>query len=169
FESALLPRAYRWQPNRTAASLAELYREQRRKSALFCADALPGRGGTEFAPPSRFAPNALGRAAIAALRARNFDQFQLRRCALETHASLVEALIGAKAYSDAEGALPERLADLLPRYLGALRLARYHGARSRYARALPAVYSVGEDFADAGPGAAPSLDDPRAPGLSLGF
>jgi hypothetical protein len=106
---------------------------------------------------------------IDAIRSQSFDRLQLQRCQLETHVSLVEALIGTKAYSDAEGALPERLEDLVPRYLDALPLDRYDGSPLRYARAARAVYSIGEDFTDAGPAAAPSPLEPREPGLSLAF
>ena len=170
----LLPHAYRWHPNQTVAVLAELYRGQRRKSALFCADAgLAGDRGADLAQATRltsaFAPNALGRLVIGQVRARDLDRFQFDRCQLETHASLVEALIAAKAYSDSEGALPARLEDLVPRYLDTLPLDRYVGAPLRYARAAPAVYSIGADLADAGGGASPNPDDPDEPGLSLAF
>jgi len=111
----------------------------------------------------------MGRIVIGAVRSQGFDRVQLERCQLETHVSLVEALVAAKAYSDAEGALPERLEDLVPRYLDALPLDRYDGSPLRYARAARAVYSIGEDFTDTGPAAAPSPHDPRDPGLSLAF
>jgi hypothetical protein len=170
---SLMPSAYRWHRNRTAAALAGLYRDQRQKSALFCANAgLLGDGPHWIRSPGvsdLLAPNAMGRIVIEATRARNLDHFQLQRCHLETHVSLVAALIAAKAYSDTEGALPEQLADLVPRYLDALPLDRYDGSPLRYARAERAIYSIGEDFTDAGPGAAPSPHDPRAPGISLAF
>src|SRR5262249_39804945 len=98
-----------------------------------------------------------------------FAQIQLMRCQLETHVSLVEVLIGLKAYSDAEGTLPERLSDLVPRYLDALPLDRYDGAPLRYARAARALYSVGDDFVDTGASSAPSALDVRDPGVSLAF
>lgn len=168
---SLLPSAYRWHRNETAAVLAGLYRDQRRKSALFCADA-GLHADVQWMRPGfadLVAPNAMGRIAVDAIRARSFDSFQLQRCQLETHVSLVAALIAAKAWSDAEGALPDRLADLVPRYLDALPLDRYDGSPLRYARAARAVYSIGEDLTDAGPAAAPSPLDPHAPGLSLVF
>jgi hypothetical protein len=170
----LLPSAYRWHPHRTATALADVYRDQLRKSGEFCADANLERGGiAPLQPPiglaSLLAPNAFGRIVIAEVRSRNLDRIQLKRCQFETHVSLVEALIAAKAYADAEGALPEQLADLVPRYLDAVPLDRYDGRPLRYARAVPAVYSVGEDFTDAGGGAARSPDDPHEPGLSLAF
>ncbi len=171
----LLPGAYRWQPNRTASALVDLYRDQSRKSTAFCASA-GLRDGDRIALPRRtglvaqLAPNGMGRLVIDQVRARSLDPLQLERCQLETHISLLGVLIAAKAYSDAEGSLPERLEDLVPRYLDALPLDRYDGAPLRYARALPAVYSVGKDFADAGGGErAPNLLDPREPALSLAF
>ncbi|MGH7336520.1 MAG: hypothetical protein ACREI7_02980, partial [Myxococcota bacterium] len=158
---SVLPNAYRWHPNRTAAALAGVYRDQLRKSALFCADA--GLVAVSRQRPHGFAdlvaPNAMGRFVIDAIRAQSFDSVQLQRCQLETHVSLVAALVAAKAWSDAEGALPERLEDLVPRYLDALPLDRYDGAPLRYARAARAVYSIGEDFTDAGPAAAPNVHD----------
>ncbi len=168
----LVPSAYRWQPNRTASALAELYREQRRKSTQFCADAGLQRAGSAVAPPrlaDLLAPNGVGRLVIDEVRARSFDRIQLKRCQFETHVSLVEVMIAAKAYADAERALPERLEDLVPDYLDALPLDRYDGAPLRYARSVPAVYSVGEDFTGSDDAAAPYPDDPRAPGLALAF
>ena len=171
--SLLLPNAYRWQPNRTASAIADLYREQTGKSAQSCADAHLARDGelriASLGSASAFAPNALGRLVIGQLRARNYDRIQHNRCQFETQVSLVEVMIAAKAYSDSEGALPERLEDLVPRYLDALPLDRYDGAPLRYARAARAVYSVGEDFTDAGGGASRGLFDPHEPGLSLAF
>jgi hypothetical protein len=171
---SLLPGAYRWHRNRTAAAIADFYRDQRRRSAVFCANAgLPGDGGAQGVDRRGFAsllaPNAMGRIVIDSVRSQSFDRVQLQRCQLETHVSLVEVLIAAKAYSDAEGALPDRLEDLVPRYLDALPLDRYDGAPLRYARAARAVYSIGDDFTDAGSAAAPSPVDPREPGLSLVF
>lgn len=171
---SVMPSSYRWHRNRTAAALGGLYRDQLRKSAVFCAKAgLLDRGAVRRAHRPGFAdlvaPNAMGRIVIGAIHSRGFDRVQLERCQLETHVSLVEALVAAKAYSDAEGALPERLEDLVPRYLDALPLDRYDGSPLRYARAARAVYSIGKDFTDTGPAAAPNPDDPRAPGLSLAF
>src|SRR5262249_8262993 len=163
-----LPSAYRWHPNQTEAAIADVYRDQRRKSAQYCASAgLIGNGPASQRPPrglaELFAPNALGQLVIDEVRSRSFDRIQLNRCQLETHASLIEALIAVKACSDADSALPERLDDLVPRYLDALPLDHYDGAPLRYARGVPAVYSVGEDFADSGPAAVLSPSNPRAP------
>jgi hypothetical protein len=166
----LLPSDYRWQRNRTTAILADLYRDQRRKSGAFCSDTgLDRRSGRPaWGIAERFAPNTTGRLVIYGVRAQGFDKFQFARCQLETRVSLVEALAAAKAYSDAEGALPERLDALVPRYLDALPIDRYDGSPLRYARAARIVYSVGDDFTDAAPAAA-SSSDPRAPGVSVAF
>jgi len=167
-----VPTGYRWHPHRTLAAIADVFRDQRRKSERFCADAglrvVAPRLWRPPGPAAVLAPNGLGRLVSDAIGAQSFDPIQLQRCQLETHVSLVEALIAAKAYSDARGVLPDRLEDLVPRYLERLPLDRYDGAPLRYARGVPAVYSVGEDFADAGAGAPPSLD-PHEPGLSLAF
>jgi hypothetical protein len=170
--SQLLPNAYRWHPNRTAGVLADLYRDQAAKSSQFCADANVLREGEplpQLPMASAFAPNALGDLVVGQVRARNYDRIQRNRCQLETQVSLVEVMIAAKAYSDSEGALPERLEDLVPRYLDALPLDRYDGAPLRYARAALAIYSVGGDFSAADSGAPRGLFDTREPGLSLAF
>jgi hypothetical protein len=167
--SQVLPNAYRWHPNRTAGAIADLYREQSAKSSRFCADADLLREGKRRAAESAFAPNALGELVIGQVRGRNYDQIQRNRCQFETQVSLVAVMIAAKAYSDNEGALPERLEDLVPRYLDALPLDRYDGAPLRYAHAARAVYSIGEDFTDAGGGEPRGLFDTREPGLSLSF
>jgi len=103
------------------------------------------------------------------VRARDYDRIQRNRCQLETQVSIVEVMIAAKAYSDSEGQLPERLDDLVPRFLDALPLDRYDGAPLRYARAAPAVYSIGEDESDEGGRAARGLFDTHEPELSLAF
>jgi hypothetical protein len=174
FPIFLLPGAYRWHPHRTAAEFASLYRDQRERSAHFCADAgVRASGRRRLAPPLHFAgllaPNAWGRLVLAVVRESDFDRIQLKRCQFETQVSLVEVLLAARAYAGVEGELPERLEQLIPRYLGAVPLDRYDGAPLRYARAERAVYSIGEDFIDAGGGAAPNLLDPLEPGLSLAF
>jgi hypothetical protein len=168
--SPLLPNAYRWHPNRTAGALADLYRDQSQKSARFCADAHLQRDGEARAPvvADSFAPNALGDLVIQQVRARDYDRIQRNRCQLETQVSLVEVMIAAKAYSDREGALPDRLEDLVPRYLDALPIDRYDGAPLRYARTRRAIYSIGEDLTDAD-GLDRGLFDANAPGLSLAF
>jgi hypothetical protein len=167
--SPLLPNAYRWHPNRTTGAIADLYREQSAKSSRFCADANLVREGKRRAPESAFAPNALGALVIGQVRGRNYDQIQRNRCQFETQVSLVEVMIAAKAYSDSEGALPARLEELVPRYLDALPVDRYDGAPLRYAQAERAIYSIGEDFTDAGVGAPRGLFDTNEPGLSLAF
>jgi hypothetical protein len=168
----LLPGDYLWHRNRTAAALADLYRDQDRKSAAFCANAGLLRAGAPRVRRRGFAhelaPNALGWMVVDAIRARDYDQIQLARCQHETRVSLVEVLTAAKAWFDAEGALPERLDQLVPRYLDALPLDRYDGSPLRYARSAPVVYSVGTDFTDDAP-AVPSAADPRAPGISLAW
>jgi hypothetical protein len=165
-----LPPAYRWQPYRTVAMLADSVRHQLRKSAQFCADAGLVRGSAPPLPYSTlFAPNAVGRIVIEQIESRNFDEIQLTRCQLETHVSLVEVLAAVKAYSDARGRLPDRLEELVPDYLDALPLDRYDGAPLRYAPSERAVYSVGDDFVAARATAAPSALDNREPGLSLAF
>jgi hypothetical protein len=169
--SPFLPHTYRWHPNRTAAAIADLYREQARKSSRFCTDAGLRRDGEASEAPaaSAFAPNALGRLVIEQVRARNYDRIQRNRCQFETQVSLVEVMIATKAYSDSESALPERLEDLVPRYLDALPLDRYDGAPLRYARAAQSVYSIGEDHSEVAGGAARGLFDRFEPGLSLSF
>jgi hypothetical protein len=80
----------------------------------------------------------------------------------------VEVLVAAKARSDAEGALPERLTDLVPHYLDAPPIDRFDGAPLRYSHSAATAYSVGRDFTDTAP-ALPSPADPRDPGISLAF
>jgi hypothetical protein len=85
---------------------------------------------------------------IEQVAARNYDQIQRNRCQFETQVSLVEVMIAAKAYSDSEGALPERLDDLVPRYLDALRSTATTARRCAMRAVRARVYSIGEDFTD---------------------
>lgn len=169
----LIPTDYLWQPNRTLSLLAEFYRDQAEKSERFCADAglvLDDHFGPEetAALPTLLLPNGVGRLIIQISRP-NFDRFQLRRCHFETRVSLAQALIAAKAYWHEEARLPEDVNDLVPRYLSELPLDHYDGAPIRYSRSRKLIYSIGDDFEDAGGNDETDASDRAEPTLSLAF
>ncbi len=168
----LIPSDYLWQPNRTFSSLAERYRDFQGRGALDCREShssWPTRDERRLElAAALLSPNPVG-AMLVELAMPNFERFELRRCHLETRISLVQTLIAAKAYWHEEGTLPARLGDLVPDYLEAVPVDRFVGAPLRYSRERQLVYSVGEDFADAGGGDSPDPGHAAEPGLSLAF
>ena len=93
----------------------------------------------------------------------------IKRCHAETKLSLVQALIAAKAYWDAEGSLPARLGDLVPEYLDRFPHDRFEGALLRYSRERQVVYSAGDDFTDSDGGDEFDLGNAAEPAVSLSF
>jgi hypothetical protein len=168
-----VPLDYLWQPNRTRAALAELYRDQQRKSALVCSEArlTPLDAAQPVLRPRLgrlLAHNVVGELIIE--HAPPFDDAQRRRCHVESAISLVQALAAVKAHWDAHGALPDQLGELVPRYLPALPLDPFDGQPIRYSRADALLSSVGDDLVPAKTvGAAPRLSDAAEPALSLVF
>ncbi len=167
-----IPPDYLWQPNRTFSALAERYRDLQGRGALDCREShssWPTRDEQRLElARDLLSPNPTG-AVLVAIAMPKFAHFDLKRCHLETRISLVQTLIAAKAYWLDEGALPARLGDLVPDYLDALPADRFVGAPLRYSRERQLVYSVGEDFADAGGGDPPDTGNAAEPGLSLAF
>jgi hypothetical protein len=169
-----IPLDYLWQPNRTRAALAGLYRDQQHKSALFCAQAeLAPAHATRRAraprPARLLAPNLVG--ALVVELAPRFDDVQRGRCHFESAISLVQALAAVKAHWEARGALPERLDELVPDYLDALPRDCFDGQPLRYSRAAAVLSSIGDDLVPAEPGAnaPPLLSYEREPALSVLF
>ena len=168
----LIPADYLFQPMRTIAGVAELYRGRQHRSTLACRDAY-------VPPPSRdewrlrvakaiVSPNPAG-GIILEIATPNLDRFDQKRCLLETKIALLETLIAAKAHWHAHARLPERLEDLVPSYLPELPRDGFTGAPLRYAPDRKLAYSLGDDFVDVG-GTEPA--DPShmpEPSISLSF
>jgi hypothetical protein len=78
------------------------------------------------------------------------------------------ALAALRAYRDAEGALPETLAALVPEYLARIPTDDFDGKALRYSREQRRLWSVGDDGVDAG--GAPGLRSELAePTLAIDF
>ena len=113
-------------------------------------------------------PNSDGMAFVA-IMAPSYAAFQLRRCHYESKVGLVQIAIALRAYQQAEGELPDRLDELVPVYIEALPLDRYEGETLRYSKTKAIVYSIGDDFADAGGFDPPSQSERSEPTLSVAF
>ena len=164
-----IPQDYVYQPNRTLSLFAQYARQRQQGSGLSCRDA------SWSAPLSQlrmleilFAPNPGGRILVE-IATPNFNSFELKRCHTESMLGLVQASAALRAYTQAEGTLPDSLDALVPAYLDAVPLDRYDGAPLRYSKAKGIVYSIGDDFVDAG-GAEPPLQSERSePTISVAF
>ncbi len=170
-----LPSSYLWQPNRFLSSLAEHHRDRQRRTALSCREAYAGRLENESDLEGRLraarilvSPNSIGNLLLE-ISMPNSESFMLKRCHAETRISLVQALIGVKAYRDENGDLPAALDDLIPRHLGFALEDGFAGAPLRYSRERAVVYSLGEDFADEEGGAEPAQHAAAEPAVSLAF
>jgi hypothetical protein len=89
----------------------------------------------------------------------SFDRFELRRCLVESASSAAQAQVGLRAYEVEHGRLPDRLADLVPRYLDAVPLDGFDGAPLPYDRAERVLRTVGSDLSLGAP--ASSVGDPE--------
>ena len=168
----LIPADYLYQPMRTIAGVAELYRERQHRSTLACRDAYASSPrGDEWrlgVAKAIVSPNPVG-GILLSIATPNFDRFDQKRCMLETKIALLETLIAARAHWQEHARLPERLEDLVPAYLPALPQDRFTGGPLRYAPDRKLAYSLGNDFLDGG-GAEPA--DPShilEPSISLAF
>jgi len=166
----LLPADYAWQPNRTLSGWADIYRGLQRRAALDCRtihDSVEGEADTGWL---RFAlsPNPVGRI-VTRIASPNFERFDQHRCYGETRISLTQTLIAVKAYAEAQGSLPPTLEALVPELLERVPEDRFDGAPIRYSRDRRVVYSIGDDFADAGGGEEQDPSNRAEPALSLAF
>ncbi len=80
----------------------------------------------------------------------------------------VRALAALRAYREAEGALPETLAALVPEYLAGVPTDDFGGGSLHYSRERRRVWSVGDDGVDAG-GAPDLRSDLHEPTLVIDF
>ncbi|HEY8155587.1 MAG TPA: hypothetical protein VII72_15780 [Myxococcota bacterium] len=168
----LIPADYLFQPIRTIARVADQYRGRQQRSALACRDAYgppPSRDERQLRLAKAIvSPNPVG-GIILEIATPNFDRFDQKRCLLETKIALLETLIGAKAYWDANDRLPERLEDLVPTYLPEMPQDRFAGAPLRYAPDRKLAYSLGDDFVDAGGAEPADASHLPEPSISLAF
>lgn len=172
-----LPSGFTFHPNRTLRDFAGIYRELGRRGHQDCVRATAGStpddspGEGEPSSPGMLAmllePNSVGRM-IVDLATPNFARFDLKRCHIETRIGLLQSLAALTAYEEQTGGLPDRLGDLVPRYLPAVPEDRFDGRPLRYAKAQRVVWSVGEDFEDDGPPQSPSQAEASEPAIWLG-
>jgi hypothetical protein len=165
-----LPADYLYQSNRTLSQFAEYARERRAGSAIPCRETY---ASVASVPEDRrleilLSPNPVG-GLLAEMAIPNYEGFDLRRCHTETRLGLVQVAVALRAWTHDEGALPETLDVLVPTYLEALPLDRYDGSALRYSKAEAIVYSIGDDFADAGGFDPPSQSERSEPTISVAF
>jgi hypothetical protein len=148
-----MPLRYLWQPNRTLAALAETYRERSCRAGLSCRDISAARPAVETSPLNLaqmlLSPNGIGNRLSTLNGPQDNGSADHGRCQLQTRFALVETLIAARTYWQANGELPRELADLVPEYLPALPEDRFAGAPLRYDPSRGVAYSVADD-SDAG-------------------
>jgi hypothetical protein len=94
-------------------------------------------------------PNAEGLAAYYMLMPALFGAFE-QQVRSSTETGVTQLLAALRAYQLETGRLPDRLEELMPRYLVALPLDGFDGKPLRYSPAKRLVYSVGRDMQDRG-------------------
>ena len=82
---------------------------------------------------------------------------------------LVQLALALRAYTQANGGLPESLDALVPGYLEAIPLDRFDGAPLRYSKAKAVVYSIGDDLVDSGGFEPPAQGEHSEPTISVAF
>ncbi|MDJ0864729.1 MAG: hypothetical protein QNK03_01390 [Myxococcota bacterium] len=148
---------YLLQPNRTLDGFAQAYRAVREDTQRACArmhSVAATAAGTDDETWSAWraiAPNAVGRILLEA-GAPDYGRYQLRRCAADTELSAVQALAALGAWQRDHGELPESLEALVPLYLDAVPPDAFDGRPLRFAAEQRRLYSVGDDFREAGDG-----------------
>lgn len=164
----LLPEDYLWQPNRTLARHAALYRELRARATRPCAEPWRNEPREPRSVLPRLGRNLVGEILLD-LALPNIARFDTRRCGSWTRISLLQVAIAARAHRDRHGSLPERLQDLAPEYLDAVPLDPFDGRPLRYSKERRLAWSIGEDLVDSGGSAESSLRDRNEPTVSLAF
>jgi len=112
---ALLPDAYLWQPKRSQALQAEVYRSWQSDASRTWLEHL--RAQAAFDAPRLpllllLRPNAAGVALYR--RTPIYDRFFARTCGENVRAAATTAILALLAYENEHGALPERLDELVP-------------------------------------------------------
>lgn len=142
-------------PNRTISRYAEYFRDLQASAEKYCSELPPEVGGDVGdlgvweALLLKIRPNPVGEI-LFRIAGPNFTRFAHRRCALNREIAATRALVALKAYQDANGKLPDSLEALVPKYLDAVPRDDFDGEPLRYSVERRWLYSVGNDFVDAG-------------------
>jgi len=162
---AFLPEAYLWQPNRSQALEAEVYRSRQSDASRTWLAHL--RAQVDLHPPTAtllllLRPDAAG-IVLYQIGTPNYDRFVARKCGENVRAAATTAILALLAYQDEHGDLPQRLEQLVPDQLDHLPIDDFDGAPLRYSRERRELWSVGTDLRDEGgsdQGVTPDMKQP---------
>lgn len=167
----LFPQSYLYQPQRTRAMFAELFRGLRDRAERACSE-LPPESHSSPSQISLFLrPNPVGRILFEVARP-GFTRFHFRRCGFDSLIATAQASVALRAYQRGHGELPATLDAMVPDYLESVPRDAFDGESIRYDARRKLVYSVGSDFRDEGgrPDLSPfDPEDLREPTLVLTF
>jgi len=146
--------SYLFQPNRTKATFANLYRTTITNASLPYAsidhqdikEILGLKGGTAMLV-SR--PNVLGRMLFGCMLPALDNTLEFK-CRAECNVAATRLIIACNTYERKEGKLPDSLQSLVPVYLPAVPNDPFDGKPFRYSSSKGIVYSVGKDLKDSG-------------------
>ena len=148
--AAAAPRRYVLHPNRSLALWADRYRAYQRGAKTCAPIDMPSRWIARD-PFGKLrvlvSPNSVGEL-LFAIAAPNFDRFNLKRCLLDVEVGATKLRLALRAHRHDRGALPTRLAALVPRYLSEIPQDSFDGEPLRYDAAAALVWSVGADRQD---------------------
>jgi len=140
--------AYTYHPNRMLRQMGHRYREFAEHSVKECfrAEAPDRKRARAW---RMLQPNGSGEILVD-IATPNLDRFRERACALEVGHRAMRVLFALHAYHVDQGAFPEDLATLVPRYLTEVPGDPFGTGPLRYSRSRRRVWSIGADGSDAG-------------------
>lgn len=100
-------------------------------------------------------PNAVGKIICASL-VPLLDRVMIQKCRGDIEAGATQLFIALRCWKLDRGDLPERLDELVPKYIKQVPLDAFDGKQLRYSKQKRVIYSVGEDLKDSG---GPTFED----------
>jgi hypothetical protein len=80
----------------------------------------------------------------------SFSTYFSRRCYIHAHTEGVKTIVALKSYELDSGSLPDKLDELIPKYLSKLPVDPFNLSYLKYSKLNKWVYSVGNNFLDGG-------------------
>ena len=156
--------AVMFHPNRSATLIERCYRAAVQNATKVFAEA-DRVLNAECGAPSRqprmgmFEPNS-GGTLLMQIMWPDFRSAAISRCLVESSMAATEIGAAIKLFHRVEGRMPERLEELVPRFLDRVPADPFDGHEFRYLPAKGVVYTVGQNLKDdGGNGEVPSLAD----------
>ncbi|MGI0118247.1 hypothetical protein [Zooshikella sp. RANM57] len=148
-QAVLVP--YRFHPNRTTSLAAVRYKKLFELSSLYCGDSKLEDFDTEFPDIEEFSilPNSHGKM-MAQASGGIFIDYIFERCLTHTYLDGTVVSFAVKQYIKENNKAPEKLQDLVPRFLDNVPIDVFDGKQLKYSKENMWIYSVGYNLEDNG-------------------